>query len=581
MSGRRNLFIAALIFFVAMLITGLTVDVFPARAEESAQPGTILTISGRVLDAHGNGVKGAVVQLFVEDQQRIDLPETITGRDGSYLLEAPFPLSDLSDAGLGIRAEKTTYKEMAPAAPGKLFYSGLDAAGNTRFLANQDIRLAKVVTPALFIAAFTLILVYGLIITEVVHRALAAFLGAGLILTVSYLAGHFWPGFVVITFEEAAAAIDMNVILLLLSMMLIVGILKVTGVFQWLAYVAFRGTRGNIVFLMPLLMFITAIFSAFLDNVTTMLLIVPVSIQIARVLQINPISLLIPEVFASNVGGTATLIGDPPNIMIGSAAGLSFLDFVVNLAPICFIGLAVTMVYYLWFYRREHKSAELARSATPRQMNREDYRITDKALLVKSLTVLAVVIILFLAHGQLAMEPCVPAMAGAAVLVALSRSNIVRLLEKEIEWATLVFFIMLFIVVGGAKESGLIEILVRVVEDLSQGSLVSAMLIILWASALASAFIDNIPYTATIIPIVASLNHSLPGADSGLLWWALALGACLGGNGTLVGASANLVTAGMAEQAGHGISFGGYFRAAFAPMLLTILLSSAWLLFRV
>ena len=311
-----------------------------------------------------------------------------------------------------------------------------------------------------------------------------------------------------------------------MSMMLIVGILKVTGLFQWLAYRSYRAVRGNAYLLMVLFMAITAVISAFLDNVTTMLLIVPVTIQIARSLKLNPLGLLVPEVFASNIGGTATLIGDPPNIMIGSAAGLSFLDFVVHLASICLICLAVSMVYFLWFNRRSLASAQ-----PPDRGGDQDYGygITDKRLLIKTLAVLAMVIGLFFVHGSLGMEPSIAALMGAAVLIAISHSDIARLLEKEIEWPTLVFFMMLFVVVGGAKETGLIDLLVLAVQDLAQGSLPAAVLIILWSSALASAVIDNIPYTATIIPIVASLNQTIPGAESGVLWWALALGGLSGG----------------------------------------------------
>ena len=438
--------------------------------------------------------------------------------------------------------------------------------------------LTRVITPGFWVAAIVLLVVYALIAFELMHRTLAAFLGAALVLTVTYTAGTFFPEYRIISFEDARQAIDMNVIFLLMAMMIIVGVMKKTGVFQWLAYKAYQIARGNVIILASILMFVTAVASAFLDNVTTMLLIIPVTIEIALTLRVNPIAFLLPEVFASNVGGTATLIGDPPNIMIGSYAGLTFMDFVKNLTVICFICLIVTIIYFVWWYKKDYLQAKVDDIEGTIRKLREEYQITNKKLLIQSLVILSITIFLFIVHGTLKMVPSIAALIGASLLVVISRENIVEILEKEIEWPTLIFFMMLFIVVAAAEHTGLIQIIADWVRDMSRGSLVIAVIMILWVSAIASAIIDNIPFTATMLPIVAYLTEVIPGAQGGVLWWALALGACMGGNGTMIGASANVVTVGMAERTGYPISFMEYLKAVAIPTVITVLLCMVWLL---
>ncbi len=395
-------------------------------------------------------------------------------------------------------------------------------------------------------------------------------------LAVSYTAGTFYPSFRILTFEDAARAIDMNVIFLLIGMMIIVGVLKRTGLFQWLAYKSYELARGNVFILAATLMVAAAVASSLLDNVTTMLLIIPVTIEIALTLEIHPTTLLIPEVFASNIGGTATLIGDPPNIMIGSYANLSFVDFLVHLGPICLICLAVGLGYFILWYGKSYRKAQAGNVQETIERLKREYRITDKRTLVFSVIALGITLLLFVLHGQLDMEPSIAAMTGAALLLLVTRTDISETLERDIEWATIIFFIMLFVVIAGAQESGLIHLIAEWLKQLSQGSLAQAILIVLWGAALTSAFIDNIPFTATMLPVVSYLSEVIPGAESGVLWWALALGACLGGNGTMIGASANLVTAGMAERAGYPISFRQYAKIAFTPMVITIFLCSLW-----
>ena len=410
------------------------------------------------------------------------------------------------------------------------------------------------------------------------HRTLAALLGAALVLFISYTLGTFDKNYFIISFEDAMAAIDMNVIFLLLAMMIFVGVMKKTGMFQWLAYKAYALARGNIFILAGILMTITAVVSAFLDNVTTMLLMIPVTIEIAVTLKINPLTFMVPEAFASNIGGTATLIGDPPNILIGSYANLSFGDFVVNLALICTICLVVTVVYFLWWHKKSYQQADVKDVNRTIEYLKEEYRITDQKLMIMGLITLAFTIFLFIVHGALNMEPSVAALIGAMVLLAISRVDIVEMLEKEVEWPTLMFFIGLFMVIAAAEDTGLIQIIAEWVRNMSAGNLTVATVMVLWVSAIASAFIDNIPFTATMLPIVAFLNTTIPGAETGILWWSLSLGACLGGNGTMIGASANVVTVGLAEKAGYHISFVKYMKECWWPMIITIVLCNIYLL---
>ena len=547
-----------------------------------AQAGTgsfdILVVSGTITNDQGKPLKEVSLRFYLNGK-KIHIEEKVTtSKSGRYEAEMTLPKGALTGARVEMDAEKPSFKRSAHIVLENIVREKADVNGVGYFLAHHNFILNRVITPAFWIASLVLIAVYAMIAFELMHRTLAAFLGASVLLTITYTAGSFNPNYVILTYEEAIHAIDMNVIFLLMAMMIIVGVMKKTGIFQWMAYKSYQMAKGNVFVLAAILMFFTAVTSAFLDNVTTMLLIIPVTIEIALTLKINPISLLMPEVFASNVGGTATLIGDPPNIMIGSYAKLSFVDFIMNLSLVNVIGLAFTIVYFLYWYKKDYLMAHVGDVGTMIEKLRDEYKITNKSLLIQCGTILAIVIFLFIIHGVLHMEPSIAAMIGASILMVISKVDIVEMLEKEIEWPTLIFFIMLFMVVAGAEETGLIQIIAGWVKDVSQGNLVVAILMVLWVSAIASAIIDNIPFTATMLPIVGYLTTVTPGAQSGVLWWALSLGACLGGNGTMIGASANVVTVGMAERAGYPISFMTYLKAAFIPMIITIILCSGWLL---
>ncbi|MBI4642577.1 MAG: ArsB/NhaD family transporter [Deltaproteobacteria bacterium] len=543
------------------MIILLGVFVWPLSSP-AAPPETCdtLTVSGIIADAQGKGVKEAEIEVLVNGRKVKPLgrdEHLETGGKGSFVGRYRLPQGALPEARVQVRAGKPSWQPRESDAV-KVLDAGTDAAGNRLFQAQADLTLKRQITPAFWIATFVLLVVYVLIAAEAMHRTLAAFLGAALILFITYTAGTFDKNYFILSFDDAMRAIDLNVIFLLMGMMIIVGVLKKTGLFQWLAYKSYALARGNILILSFILQIVTAVCSAFLDNVTTMLLMIPVTIEIAVTLKINPMTLLIPEVFASNVGGTATLIGDPPNILIGSYAKLTFAQFVINLALVCTVCLILTSLWYLWWYKKGYLQADVKDVDRTIAYLKEEYRITNKKLTVMGLGILAFVIFLFIVHGVLHMEPSVAALIGSMALLAVSRVDIVEMLEHEVEWPTLVFFIALFMVIAGAEETGLIQIIAEWVKDVSRGNLTAAIILILWVSAIASAFVDNIPFTATMLPIIAFLNQTIPGAESGVLWWSLALGACLGGNGTMIGASANVVTVGLAEKAGYHISFLGY-----------------------
>jgi Na+/H+ antiporter NhaD/arsenite permease-like protein len=405
---------------------------------------------------------------------------------------------------------------------------------------------------------------YIIIITDKIDRVLVA-LGGGVLLVLVRL----------LTQGDAFLSIDYNTIGLLISMMVIVMITARTGVFEYLAVVTVKFAKGEPWKLLAYLSLITAVISAFLDNVTTILLILPVALNVCKELRLKPTPFIISLIFASNVGGTATLIGDPPNIMIGSKAGLGFMDFVINLSPIIVIMLPVTILAFILVYRKHLHTKEEYKASILGMDAKET--IKDKKLLIKSMTVLGLTILGFIILGRFGYESSTVAIAGAVSLLLVSGMKPERVF-KEVEWKTIFFFTGLFMLVGGIEKTGVLKLIAQSIVDATKGNLMLLGLSILWLSAIASAFVDNIPFTATMIPLIKSVG-ALTGMTVTPLWWALSLGACLGGNGTIIGASANVVASGMAEELGHKkITFGEYFKVCFPIMLITIIISMAYLL---
>lgn len=407
---------------------------------------------------------------------------------------------------------------------------------------------------------------YVLLITDKIHRTIVSLCGAALIL----LSG-------VITQERAIRAIDFNTIGLLVGMMVIVGITRRTGVFEYLAIISAKWARGEPVRIMFALSAVTAVLSAFLDNVTTVLLIVPVTFGIAKQLKINPVPFLFAEIIASNIGGTATLIGDPPNIMIGSATGLGFLDFVFALVPVIIVVYIVNMIWLKVLYGKKLVTTPDLQENVMKMDEKE--KIKDMRLLKKCLWAIGLTITGFILHQFLHLESATVALSGAAVLLLVTREEPERALSA-VEWPVIFFFAGLFVVVGALVETGVIEYIARHALQLTGGAIVSTGVLILWLSAIASAFVDNIPFVAAMIPLIQDMGRLGGIQDLNPLWWSLSLGACLGGNGTLIGASANVVVAGLAEKRGVVITFLGFTKVAFPMMLMSTAISMVYLLLR-
>ena len=415
-------------------------------------------------------------------------------------------------------------------------------------------------TVDVWLAGGIFVLAYALIATERWDRTLVALLAGFSVVALGITDQH-----------EAFEAIDLNVILLLAGMMVIASVLASTGLFEWLAVRSVRLSGGEPLRLLLILSFVTAVLSAFLDNVTTVVLTAPITLSVARRLGVSPTPYLIAQILASNIGGTATLIGDPPNILIGSAAGLDFADFLVNLAPVAVVVFAAFVVIMRIFFRgtlkvpthRREEALEATEGAT----------ITNRPLLIRSLIVVGMTLVGFLLHSALGLEAATVAILGATVLMLVARID-PHDAFREVEWSTLFFFVGLFVLVDAIVKVGIVGGIAEQLAAASGGNVAVASIGLLWFSALASAVVDNIPYTATAIPIV----HSL--VDAGLaaepLWWSLALGACLGGNLTIVGASANIVVANLAAREGHPIRFLEFVRYGSVVVVVSLLISTVY-----
>lgn len=416
-----------------------------------------------------------------------------------------------------------------------------------------------------FVSIVIFIAVYVLIIWDKFDRTLVA-LGGGMLMIILQILNQ----------ESAIEAVDFDTVTLLIGMMMIVMVMRRTGVFEYLAIKVLKISKADPQRLIILLSLITGVLSGLLDNVTTILLIIPVTLSVAKDLKLDPIPFIIAEIFASNIGGTATLIGDPPNIMIGSQVGFTFNDFLFNNSIIALPILLLTSILFALLYKKVLIADESVK-AKVLAVNEKD-AITDGPLLLKSMIVFSLVILGFIFNSVLHIESPTIALTGAIILVFLSGISSEEILH-EVEWKTIFFFIGLFILVGGIEATGVIEILAKDVLLLTHGDVFMTTLSILWVSAIASAFIDNIPFVATMIPMITEMGQ-LSGIDIYPLWWALSLGACLGGNGTIIGASANVVAIGIAEAQGYRITFGHFFRVAFPFMILTIIIATVYMIFR-
>lgn len=409
--------------------------------------------------------------------------------------------------------------------------------------------------------------VYAMLIWEKVNRAVVSLLGAGALIILG-----------VVTQEKALHGVDFNTIGLLVGMMAIVTICQSTGMFQFLAIKAAKLAKGDPWTILLYLSIITAVLSAILDNVTTVLLIAPITLLITDELKMNPYPFLFAQILASNIGGAATLIGDPPNIMIGSAVGISFMDFIIYVAPIMPVVFVVTLVVIKMIYAKKMIVTDEAKARI--MAFREDEALSNIPLLKKCLIVLAGVITAFMFHGVLHLQPATIALFGAAILILVTGEDFHDVMSK-LEWTTIFFFVGLFIVVHGLVEVGLIGMLAQEMIALTNNDINTATYMVLWVSAIASALVDNIPFVATMIPMIQDMAPGLGGEEAIMpLWWALSIGACLGGNGSIIGASANVIVAGFAARSGHPIGFFKFMLLAFPLMLLSIVMGHIYMYLR-
>jgi Na+/H+ antiporter NhaD/arsenite permease-like protein len=558
---RRITLIAALLISVSL---ALTLTQPPAAAQTDSGGAFIF---GMISDQQAQPVSGVEV-LLTSSGDRI--ASAITQPDGRYALAVDDP--SLEDAKL--RFSRSHFEEFDR----QLTPDELTQLAAEQTIVIETITLSRNISLAFWIAAVVFVVVLVLIATGTTHNTLAALMGASLLLGISYLGHLVSEELYIFNFDVSISYIDWNVIFLIMGMMMFIAIVEHTGIFQWMAFFAYKISRGRMLLLLPILMLITGLASAFLDNVTTMLLMTPITVQIALAIGINPLALLMPEVMASNVIGVSTLVGTPTNILIGSYGNITFNGFLQNLTPgvlLAFVGL---VIYSAFMYRKDLAEAHET-SETLMAKLEERGRITQPEHLKKAGWVGAGMLFLFIFGEQVHLLPSVTALIGATALLLWIRPNIEEMIEA-VDWTTLVFFMTLFIVVGAIQEVGLISVIAGWIGKLVGDSLLLAMLAITWLSALLSMVIANIPFTAAMLPVVGFLSATVPGAEGKVLFFCLSIGSAMGGNGSLIGASANMVTAGIADAAGYKISYAYFVRKGLPAVLITVGLAFLWLAFR-
>ena len=557
--------------WVIVLLVGISIALVWANTGSEAEEPLPPLLTGSVFDRQEQPVVDAEVTLRSPGESE-PLAEARTQPDGRYALSLPESTPD----SLVVHIERVHFSEidieLSPEAVQAL------RAGQSVVL--PDTNLPRQVNAAFWVATLIFVGMLVLIATGKLHNTLAALLGASLVFAVSYLGHPISENLFIFGFETSLTYVDWNVIFLIMGMMIVIAVVERTGIFQWMAYQAYRLSRGHLWLLLPILMVVTGVASAFLDNVTTMLLMTPITIQIAMAMGANPLALLLPAVMASNVVGISTLIGTPTNILIGSYAGITFNDFLVNLTPGVLLALVGLILYSEFIYRKQLLgSSSGGISSVLLEKLAERGRITEPDHLKKAAVVGAGMLILFVIGEQIHLLPAVTAIIGATALMVWIRPDIEEMIEA-VDWTTLMFFICLFIVVGAIQEVGLISLIAELIGRIVGDNLFVAMMVVTWFSAVLSTVVANIPFTAAMLPVVGYLTATIPGAENMALFYGLSVGSAMGGNGSLIGASANMVTAGIAERAGHPISYVHFLRKGFPALLITVALASIWLVVR-
>ncbi|MCL7454238.1 MAG: SLC13 family permease [Anaerolineae bacterium] len=555
----------------AFLLSASLILAFASRGSRAQEQPPSPLVTGTIQDSQDQPVEGATVQLGAEAEGEA-LAEAVTQSNGRYALPAPQDLPD----NLFVQISRAHFEEDVVA----LSAADIQNLRNGESVVVGITTLPRRITPAFWIAALIFVAMLVLIATGTLHNTLAALLGASLVFFVSYLGEPLMEDLFIFGFDRALQYVDWNVIFLIMGMMIVIAVVERTGIFQWLAYMAYRLSGGRLWLLLPILMIVTGVASALLDNVTTMLLMTPITIQISLALGINPLALLMPEVMASNVVGISTLIGTPTNILIGSFADISFNDFLVNLTPGVVLAMIGLVLYSEFVYRKEILAPGKG-EISPLLLEKLEERaqITQPGHLRKAAVVGTGMILLFVFGERIHLLPAVTAIMGATALLVWIRPDIEEMIEA-VDWTTLVFFITLFIVVGGIQEVGLISLVATGIGDLVGENLILAMFVVTWFSAVLSTVIANIPFTAAMLPVVGYLTATIPGAGNKVLFYCLSVGSAMGGNGSLIGASANMVTAGIAERAGQPITYLYFIKKGFPALILTVALAMVWLLIR-
>jgi Na+/H+ antiporter NhaD/arsenite permease-like protein len=526
---------------------------------------------GYVFDKQGQPVRGAAINVYSGEGDNIFV-STETQEDGSFVVELTGELL----TKLNLEIERPHFKSMTLSFNS----SDLKKLNSEQPLIIPDIFLERKVNASFWIATIIFIGMLFLIASGVIHNTLAALVGTSLLFIISYLGHPLNEDLFIFDFDKAMAYVDWNVIFLIMGMMMVIAVIERTGIFQWLAFFAYRISRGKTWILLAILMVITGIASAFLDNVTTMLLMAPITIQIALAMGINPLALIIPEVFASNVVGVSTLIGTPTNILIGSFGDISFMDFLSNQTFGVILALLGLIIYCELVFKKDLKiNQENGVSDLLLIKLGERAKITEPKNLLKAAFIGTGMLILFIFGEQIHLIPSVTAIIGATALLVWIRPNIEEMIEA-VDWTTLVFFMGLFIVVGSIQEVGLISLIAEFVGSLVSGNLFLAVIATAFLAAILSMAVDNIPFTAAMLPVIGYLTTTIPGAESKVLYFCLSVGAAMGGNGSLIGSSPNLVAAGISERAGYPVSYMYFLKKGFPALLITVTLATLWLLFR-
>jgi Na+/H+ antiporter NhaD/arsenite permease-like protein len=557
-----------LIFILAFLIL-----LIPGEAHASLpgiqQDVVEVVVVGQVIDAQGVPVIDAEVSAITV-QESEPLAEAQSQEDGSWVLVFPeMPLEELH-----IIIEHPHFHSQTI----NLQSSELSVLNEDDIYQIDDVTLERRISVGFWVAAIVFVGVLLLIAFELMHSTTAALAGVSIIFLISYIGGAINPDFFIFSYERGLSYIDWEVVFLVMGMMIIIAIVEGTGIFQWLAFQAYRLSRGRIWLLVLILMLITAVASALLDNFTTMLLMTPISLQIGLALGINPLALIIPQVLASNVGGISTLVGTPTNILIGAYAGIGFTDFLVNQTVGVVLALVVMAGFVLLYYRKEYRQHGGGISPKLYEKLEQNARIEDPEGLWKSGVVFALVLIGFVLGERIHLPLAVTAIAGATLLLVWLKPDVQHMI-KAVDWTTLVFFMALFMIVGAIQEVGLISLAAEGMSRLIGENLVLGIFVIVFGVGTISTVIANIPLTAAMLPIVRFLTLSIPGAQNQVLYYALSMGAAMGGNGTLIGGEANLVTAGITEQANTPITFKEFLKVGLPVTYLTLVIGFLWLLF--